>query len=194
MPRAASASTAGNRQATARLREREPQDDWGGRWDLHPLKRGSHSRASTTSASTTVRLEGVAPSTTRLSGKHSTAELKAGVPRGLLDLNQRPLRRPFEQRATENHPASVRVERTRKVQDGKTAPRSTRRNVEHKQSRRGRVVRVWDRRPDSNRRPLRFIDNPPSTARLQARSDTGRLALSLTELRLSCASSIARVV
>ena len=34
------------------------------------------------------------------------------------------------------------------------------------------------------------IDNPPSTARLQARSDTGYLALSLAELRLSCASDL----
>jgi hypothetical protein len=35
---------------------------WGDRRDLHPLGRGSRPRASTTSASTTVRLEGIAPS------------------------------------------------------------------------------------------------------------------------------------
>ncbi len=34
---------------------------WGDRRDLHPLTRGSRPRASTTSASTTVRLEGIAP-------------------------------------------------------------------------------------------------------------------------------------
>ena len=35
---------------------------WGDRRDLHPLSRGSRPRASTTSASITVRLEGIAPS------------------------------------------------------------------------------------------------------------------------------------
>ena len=35
---------------------------WGGRRDSHPLTRGSQPRVSTTSTSTTVRLEGIAPS------------------------------------------------------------------------------------------------------------------------------------
>ena len=34
---------------------------WGDRWDSHPLRRGSRPRASTTSASITVHLEGLAP-------------------------------------------------------------------------------------------------------------------------------------
>ena len=61
---------------------------WGDRWDSHPLHRGPHPRASASSASTTVRLEGFAPSTSRLSSKHSAAELQAGKsPRGPVELN-----------------------------------------------------------------------------------------------------------
>ena len=103
LPRATSASTAGNRPATARLREQEPQDDWGDRWDLHPLRRGSRPRASTTSASTTVRLQGIEPC-------------------------------PIAYRAIAR-PSCYRREARQMI----ASSRSRRR---------------WDRRPDSNRRPL----------------------------------------
>ena len=54
---------------------------WGDRPDLHRLRRGSRPRAASTLASTTVRLEGFAPPTTRLSSELSAVELQAGIRR-----------------------------------------------------------------------------------------------------------------
>lgn len=51
---------------------------WGGRRDLHPLARGSRPRASTTSASTTVRLEGIAPSPLAYQASARAVVLQAG--------------------------------------------------------------------------------------------------------------------
>jgi hypothetical protein len=52
---------------------------WCDRPDSHRLRRGSRSRAASTLASTTVRPGGLAPPTTRLSGKRSTFELRPGI-------------------------------------------------------------------------------------------------------------------
>lgn len=52
---------------------------WGDRPDSHRLERGPHPRASYASASITVRLEGLAPPTHRLSSEHSSIELQTGV-------------------------------------------------------------------------------------------------------------------
>ena len=51
---------------------------WCDRPDSHRLRRGSRSRAASTLASTTVRPGGLAPPTTRLSGKRSSIELRPG--------------------------------------------------------------------------------------------------------------------
>ena len=50
------------RQPRCLNRQRSRMFPWGDRRDSHPLTRGSRPRASTTSASITVRLEGIAPS------------------------------------------------------------------------------------------------------------------------------------
>ncbi len=51
---------------------------WGGRWDLHPFTRGSRPRASTTSASATVRPDGVAPPSLGYRPSILSAEIRAG--------------------------------------------------------------------------------------------------------------------
>ena len=51
---------------------------WGGRRDSHPLPRGSRPRVSTTSTSTTVRLEGIAPSPLAYQASARAVVLQAG--------------------------------------------------------------------------------------------------------------------
>jgi hypothetical protein len=107
---------------------------WGDRPDSHRLGHGPHPCASTTSASITVRLEGLAPPTHRLSSEHSSIELQTGNAarslRGLEPLGLRPYQVTITRSARRASEAVARRHRERSAGPRTTEnPRATARRA-----------------------------------------------------------------